>query len=208
MEKRLSLSVLLLLIVLISASITSYAYFTASFNKTDSSIYEVGSVIYPTIILEMGGDFSLNVKHSDMAASFIDTTKPVVTYTNEFPVSTGFTISESGGIANMVYNIYYEPTSIYYRSEENMFNDKEFVVSIDTVKGEKLVDEYNLNDVSDKILLYTGELSATGKHTKINEEFDITIGYYNQNFDQKDNADKSFGGNIIIEVEELTYSLE
>ncbi|MFI3260996.1 MAG: hypothetical protein R3Y13_04730 [bacterium] len=206
MNKAAKLSVLVLILMILFTSAMSYAYFSTIYNKNVSEKLNVESATYPTVIIENGGEFALSIRPEDMLEAHSSSTTPSVLATNNYPVSVGFVLSNSGGTAELNYNIYYEPTVPYYKSMDNINNEKEYVISIESDIHGLIVDEYNLNNMEESVLLSTGNISGSGANELIKENFIVTVAYYNLPYNQNDNAEKTFSGELSIIAEDIIYT--
>lgn len=203
MKNRLTLNVVMLIIVTFFTAASTFAFFTTQYNQKLSSDMNVTSAIYPSVVIINEKSFFLSITNADMLEGDSNSNEPSVTTSNE--VSISFTTSETGGNYSLDYYIYYEPINVYTKSLENTLNKKEFVVSIISNIDGEVVSEFNLNDVDDVTLLYTGTIVGSGVEQTFSEYFTVEFGYYNQDFDQSDNAGQSFGGFFVIETEEIKY---
>lgn len=204
-KKRVVFSVILLIIMIGSTIIFSFAYFTTIFEDTYSSRYEVTSAILPTVLIESSTDVSLDITSDMMSEENINSKTPVTTKETTTPIKLKIITSETGGTTDIYYNIYYNPTTVYTSSAENIMNEKELVLSIESSINGLIVDEYNLGNINSNTLLYSGMITVSGVNVTKIEEFTITAGYYNQEFDQTDNAGLNFYGSVNLELGDITY---
>lgn len=189
-----------------------YAYFSVVFTYEESSAVNIGSMTTPVITSEGGTNLDLYVDVKSMTDDLANTEEPLFTTELLNPLNITLTSSGyTGGIA-CDFSVFYEPTTVYYASYYNTNAlSKEFVISLYAEDGETLlVDEYDLNNVEEKVYLYESVISGYALEDDVTLNYYINIGYYNQSFDQSDNSGRTFGGNVGIEVDlsSCTYWFE
>ncbi len=204
MNKKLLFSLILLLIMLSFASFATYAYFTAEFKYEKLSEFEILSATMPDIVVNTNKNVSLFVPKKVMSKDDVNDIKPAISNYEEDVVRINVKNGANGGTTKMKYEVYYVPDIVYNKSSENILNKKELVLSIYPQKnGNKT--EYNLNDLSEKTLIYNGDLTVSGINALYEEIIDVEISYYNQDFDQSENAGVEVGGHLEFFTKKIEF---
>lgn len=208
MKKKLIIGSAGFVVMMMCTIISGYAYFTAVFEYDDISQMEITSAVLPTISVIGVDELNLNVTSLDMIENNVNTSYPVVvSYTSEATKIIA-TTSEVGGNSTIEYNIFYVPTVVFSKSLENTNNSKELVISIYSDLTDYDVLEFDLTGVSDKILIYNNSFDVAGINNVVTEVLDMELGFYNQDFNQTDNAGVTISGELVIEIVGVTYSTE
>lgn len=203
MNKKVIVASIMFAIILGCSAISVYAYFTVVFTEKNNSSVSIGSTNTPVITSEGGQNLSLLVDIDSMEQKNIDTTKPILSEKSNEPLYIKLAAEDYNGGISCDYNIFYTPTSTYYATSQNIENKhKELVISIykDDNKT-KLVDEFSLNNVENKVSLLKSTIVAEPEDSKIENKYYIEIAYYNQFFSQDENSGKTFGGEISLDVD-------
>lgn len=199
-NKELLLFSILFLIVLLGSISLTYAYFTARSNLELLDKLEVSSGTVGQAYATSGSKISFDVPKKIMGRDDADDSVPVATAENDLPIVFTLETSSGGEELRCLYDIIYIAGTPYYSSPDNLENKKELVLSgAETQYNELEFDEVSLNDVENYIMLKKDvPISVKGIKQKIEHNWTITVGYYNNTFKQDENAYKNFSGDIEI----------
>lgn len=208
MKNKLIVSVTLLIVTIICTSVATYAYFTAIFEYDEVSLVNISSAELPIITVVSQETISLFISNEIMAESNASSTKIAVSNYIDDAIKINATTSDTGGYSEVMYEVYYNPTVAYEKSDLNINKDKELVLSIYSKITDNDLLEYDLTDLTERTLIYEGIFSVKGVNTTIEEVLSVELGFYNQVFNQDDNAGITISGNLEFELVGVTYTID
>ena len=202
MNKRLTISVCLLIIMILSTGLASFAYFTSLGNADMSTKHELSSANYLSYYTDASAPINLFISNDVMKPGETSSTVPAVKSTTDKALSLTISTGSSGGKYVCEYDIYYVPEVVYTTSSANVNNLKEYTISGFSDKGH-LIPETSLNSVDkDKLLLENATIYVSGIDKKVIENYTFEVAFYNQDFEQSDNMGKKFGGQVKLVLDE------
>ncbi len=206
-DSRIKLSLILLIIMLTFTIVATYAYFTSPITGDDFGSVEIESAQSGLAHTINGSEIGLKVEGNIMSQDNISTTVPAVTASNITPIKIVLNTSGNGGELKCNYDVVYEPSIPFMNSALNISNVNEYTIKgsgymTNDVSGTKdlSIPETNLGNVTSRLMLLENqEISVTGVSKTLEYNWEFTVSFYNQEFNQDDNTNISFGGKIILD---------
>ena len=206
------LTILTIITLLTSVIGATYAYFTAvkySESKTSLEVYTSShdQIIYTGVNVYLNVPYHLMNKNT-ASNEYLD---PIIPNDpGELRLET--TVGSLGGTNECVYDVVYTPLNEgavkpFEKSLENKEGYKEYAVRVKvTADGPTslvsgpISSEVDLTGVKEKITLISGAvLSVYGEKVKGAASWEVIPVFYNLEFSQQDNSEKTFGGTVSIE---------